>query len=266
MRLYFAIIIFALPNLSLCIEGADTVAQALTNQQLVQSGREAFLNRCSGCHGETADGNGPAAPMLSPKPRNLVTGLFKFRSTPSGVLPTVSDLLRTLDQGIPGSAMPPFKELSSQEKLSLVAYIRSLRPEFSETKSDQQSLAIPAPPNSIFSKKLNLLSAAKRGKLIFAKGCLNCHGASGKGDGPSAEGLTDSYDQPIRPANLNMPELKSGKTARDLFKVMSTGLDGSPMPSYTEVFTEAQRWDVVAFIFYLRGKTAGIYTEKDSIE
>lgn len=244
----------------------QSLVQALTAQELVERGREAFLNRCSGCHGVNGDGNGPAAPMLSPRPRNLVSGAFKLRSTPGGVLPTVSDLLRTLDQGIPGSAMPSFKELPDQEKLALVAYVRALRPEFASTREQQVPVTIPEPPREIFSKKAGLIAAAARGKAIYDKTCIACHGASGAGDGVSAAELKDNDDRPIKAADLRSPRMKSGKTARDLFKALATGLEGSPMPAFTDAFTEAQRWDLVAYVFYLRGREAGIYTEKDELK
>jgi cytochrome c oxidase cbb3-type subunit I/II len=245
---------------------ADSVVQGMTSQQTIRAGREFFANRCSGCHGVEADGNGPAANMLNPKPRNLVSGSFKFRSTPSGVLPTTDDLLRTIEQGVPGTAMPPFRDLPSSEKLSLVMYIRSLRPEFRDTRVDQLSIAISSPPKEIFGSKGDLLKAAKKGIVHYQKACISCHGQHGKGDGPSAEELTDSDNQPIRPANLRLPQLKSGTTAKDLFRAINTGLDGSPMPGFESVFQPKESWELVAYIYYLRGLEAGIYTEKDSLQ
>jgi mono/diheme cytochrome c family protein len=242
-----------------------TMLQAMQEQKMIQLGREAFLNRCSGCHGTTAEGNGPASVMLKPKPRNLVAGSFKLRSTPSGVLPSIDDLLRTINQGVIGSSMPSFREVAEQEKLAIVYYIRSLRPEFKDTKKDQISISIPVPPKDIFSEKKGLLAAAKKGKEHYNKACINCHGESGRGDGPSAAELTDSDNESIRPANLRLPAIKSGKTPRDAFKAISTGLDGSPMPGFESLFTEPQRWELVAYIFYLRGMEAGIYNEKDKL-
>lgn len=245
---------------------ADSAVENMTLHQMINTGRESFVNRCSGCHGKDADGNGPAAIMLNPKPRNLVSGSFKFRSTSSGVLPTVEDLLRTLEQGIPGSAMPPFRELPTQEKLSLVMYIRSLRPEFRETKADQVSIQLVSMPKEIFASKTGLITAAKRGLINYQKACINCHGESGAGDGPSAADLTDSDNQPIRPANLRLPQVKSGKTGKDLFRVISTGLDGSPMPGFESMYKPNEVWDLVAYIYFLRGQEARIYTEKDTLK
>jgi len=250
----------------LLANASESITQLMTSQQLIQSGREGFLQRCSGCHGTQADGQGPAAKMLSPQPRNLLNGSFKLRSTPSGVLPTVEDLLKTIDQGIPGTSMPSFRELSSFEKLALVAYVRSLRPEFKETLSDQISIPLGMPPKAIFGDKKSLFAAAKKGKKFYDKTCFNCHGMSGRGNGLSAEGMTDSDDRPIVPADLTARTLKSGPTARDAFKAISTGFDGAPMPGFMDSMSETQRWELVAYIFYLRGQAAGIYDEKETLE
>ncbi len=237
----------------------------MTTQQMISAGRDSFLNRCAGCHGPEADGKGPAAPMLNPKPRNLLSGSFKFRSTPPGVLPTIEDLLRTIDRGIPGSAMPPFRDVGEEEKLSLVLYIRSLRPEFEQTKADQVSVTVPPPPKEIFSAKAELIRAAGRGRKSYETSCLTCHGAEGRGDGPSVEGMTDAEDMPIRPADLTKQALKSGPTASDVYRAITLGIEGAPMPSYGPNFTEKQRWDLVAYVFYLRGKGAGIYGAEDKL-
>lgn len=243
----------------------NSQVDAMSEQERVARGKEGFLNRCSGCHGEKADGQGPGAPMLNPKPRNLLEGSFKFRTTPSGTLPTVEDLLRTINQGVLGTAMPSFQEVSDSEKLAIVSYIRSLRPEFKETKPERLAITIPEPPKEIFSNKQSLLAAAKKGKINFTSSCVTCHGESGIGNGPSADTLVDSNEQPIRPANLTKNFIKSGTTAKDLFKALSTGLDGSPMPAFQDIFNETKRWELVAYIFYLRGQANGIYTEKDKL-
>lgn len=242
------------------------LGQTLINQEMVASGKDSFMRHCSGCHGSTAEGNGPGALMLNQKPRNLVVGLFKLRSTPNGVLPTVEDLYRTIDQGISGSAMPSFKDLSNQEKLALVAYIRSLRPDFKDTLKDQNSILISSPPTEMFQTKAGLIASAKKGRKTYETHCLSCHGDQGLGDGPSGLTLVDNDERPIKPANLTRVDLKSGKTAKDIYKAITTGLDGSPMPGYASATSDKERWELTAYIFYLRGKKAGIYTEKDTLK
>lgn len=237
----------------------EAMVQFLASQQLVQAGKEVFRQNCAGCHGVDADGKGPAALMLSPKPRNLVTGAFKFRSTSLGSLPTDQDLLRTIDQGIAGSSMPAFPLLSSHQKYALVAYIKSLRPNWQANVG--KALTIPEPPTEIFINRTLFLASAVRGRKLFEDGCLTCHGDRGHGDGPSAEGLVDGDNQPIHPANLGRRGVKSGKRAQDIYKAILTGLDGTPMPSFEGIYTEVQIWELVSYVFFLRGQGAGIYDE-----
>lgn len=239
--------------------GAAPLVQHFSLQQRIQAGRETFVRNCSGCHGMNADGQGAAAPMLSPRPRNLVSGSFKFRTTPSGSMPTLDDLVRTIDLGVPGTSMPSFRLLSQTEKYALAEYIRSLRGDWNDLVG--RSYSIPDVPPEIFAKKETLLASAARGHKLFLEGCQTCHGDRGLGDGPGAQGLTDGEEQPIRPANLTKPFFKSGRRIKDIYKILSTGLDGTPMPSFADVFTEDQRWDIVAYVVLRRGQGAGLYPE-----
>src|SRR5262249_35767798 len=78
-------------------------------------GKRLYANYCTACHGDTGDGNGPAAKYLNPKPRNFGEGKFRLVSTVNR-LPTDQDLLRVLERGMPGSAMFPFAHLSEKDR------------------------------------------------------------------------------------------------------------------------------------------------------
>ena len=56
------------------------LAEKIDRLQL-QHGREVYTRQCSGCHGTTGDGKGPAAAYLNPPPRDYRLGRFKFTST-----------------------------------------------------------------------------------------------------------------------------------------------------------------------------------------
>ncbi len=68
-------------------------------------GLELFAHHCASCHGEEGAGDGTAAYLLNPKPRDFTGGTFILTSTEMG-LPSDEDLLKTLGYGMPGSAMP----------------------------------------------------------------------------------------------------------------------------------------------------------------
>ncbi|MGH9756334.1 MAG: c-type cytochrome, partial [Candidatus Acidiferrales bacterium] len=90
-----------------------------------------------------------------------------------------------------------------------------------------------------------------RGKLVYAQmKCSECHGDDGKGDGPSASTLRDNWGDPILPRNFTLggSAMKSGPTPQDIYKAFSTGLDGTPMPSYADFLNPDQRWDLVHYV------------------
>lgn len=85
-----------------------------------------YRRHCAHCHGITGDGAGPTATFLNPYPRDYRRGLFKFKSTERAARPTSDDLQRILTDGIPGTAMPSFRLLPTDERESLVEYVKYL--------------------------------------------------------------------------------------------------------------------------------------------
>src|SRR5437899_6022968 len=59
-------------------------------------GQRIYLRSCQTCHGPDGRGNGPAAPSMSPRPRDFTQGQFKYKSTAAEVPPTDDDLQRTV--------------------------------------------------------------------------------------------------------------------------------------------------------------------------
>ncbi|MCA9103127.1 MAG: cytochrome c, partial [Planctomycetales bacterium] len=85
-----------------------------------------FRRHCVHCHGISGDGAGPTAAFLNPYPRDYRRGQFKVTSTAAGYGPTRADLVRVLEHGIPGTAMPSFALLPPDEVDALVEYVKYL--------------------------------------------------------------------------------------------------------------------------------------------
>lgn len=218
-----------------------------------KSGKELYLRYCLGCHGRYGDGNGESAPHLDPKPRDFTKATFKCRSTPSGTLPTDSDLYDTISRGVYNSGMPSWKPLTREQRADLIAYIKTFSPRFKEEKPGTPLPIPPEPPTSA--------DSIQRGADLFQKmNCWSCHGKEGRGNGPSALTLTDSRGYPIMPFDLTSgTHFKCGQTDRDLFKDLTTGLDGTPMPSFTDALKPDQIWDLVHYIQTLRMSNTGFF-------
>jgi len=115
----------------------------LSKQEMIRVGKQIYDQRCSGCHGMNGKGDGPAAQFFRVKPRDFTTCLYKFKSTPGTSLPTDSDLLRVLKNGVPSTAMPAFPHYNDQELLDVIEYIKTFCPDWSKLKAQSQ----PPPEN-----------------------------------------------------------------------------------------------------------------------
>jgi len=210
-----------------------------------QRGHGLYLRYCVGCHGAQGDGNGEHAPYIDPKPRDFVGATFKCRSTPTGTLPLDSDLIHVLKTGVQASGMPSWLPLSDENRVDLVAYIKTFSPRWQSEKPGDP-IKIPAEP------AVTKESITHGGELFQKMECWKCHGQQGRGDGPSAATLTDSKEQPIRPYNFadagNDARFKCGDTNQDLYRIFMTGLDGTPMPSFADVIQPNDAWDLVHYL------------------
>jgi len=208
----------------------------------VKSGKALYKRYCITCHGVHGDGAGENAPHLDPKPRDFTRATFKCRSTASGSLPTDSDLFETISRGVFNSAMPPWRPLTRRQRVDLVAYIKTFSSRFQEEKT-AVTLEVPSEPQSS-------PESVKRGSELFENmNCWSCHGKEGRGNGPSAHTLTDSKGYPIVPFDLTSGmQLKCGDSSQAVFRDLMTGLDGTPMPSFSDALTTDQAWDLVHFI------------------
>ncbi|MBI3820413.1 MAG: c-type cytochrome [Planctomycetes bacterium] len=222
----------------------------------VQSkGQSLYIQNCAGCHGNDGRGDGPAAKYLNPKPRDFSTGLFKLTSTPQSELPTDEDLLRTITNGMPGSAMPSWELLSDPDRREVVTYIKTLVKFYDEDEQkwiNRYEMGDVAKPVAIPEETQRSLESTARGKLAFRKAeCFKCHGNDGRGDGQQAASLKDTLGFPIRPRDFTAGIFKGGNEPKDIFKRISTGLNGTPMPAHDQALTVAERWDLVHFILSL---------------
>ncbi len=98
--------------------------QMPASQELFELGKQTYEKKCLPCHGEAGDGQGEAAYLLYPKPRNFVDARYRLVSTWDNI-PTDQDLFRTLSRGMPGSAMPSWAHLPEETRWGLVHYIKS---------------------------------------------------------------------------------------------------------------------------------------------
>jgi DMSO reductase family type II enzyme heme b subunit len=243
---------------SLCVvtmESARAQTPDVGTEAQRDSGKRLYINYCAQCHGENGDGQGVAALHLRPRPRDFTAGKYKVRSTPSGTLPTHQDLVNIIRRGMPYTSMPGWPNLSDQQVSDLAYFITTFSPDFSDAEKVPQPVELPGPPRSTDE------SIEQGRKLYQESGCIQCHGTLGRGDGPTAPTLKDDWGEPVRAADLSQPwTFRGGSSREDIFRTMSTGFNGTPMPSFLDALTPEQRWAITDYIVSLSGGEGPGYT------
>ena len=209
-------------------------------------GQAVYEQQCSGCHGIRGDGQGVFAQHLSPRPRDFTQARFRYRSTPTGQLPTDEDVYRSVAHGLAGSGMPAFQAfLSPADIRDVVTYVKRFSPRFERDPAPRPP-ALPAPPAASAER------IARGARLYGDSGCASCHGESGKGDGRSGQDLKTSEGEPITPRDLTDKwRFRGGFSPQAVFQRLMTGMDGSSMASYSDALTEDQTWDLVFYVLDL---------------
>src|SRR5574341_268838 len=210
-------------------------------------GKELYDKWCAECHGESGAGDGAAATHMLPRPRDFTRAVFQIRTTASGELATDDDLRRIIDEGMPGTAMPGWRgRLNAGDRDAVIAYLKTFST-FWEGATPQPIELGQAPGVSP--------EGIAEGRSTYEKlACFKCHGELGRGDGQSAPPLEDDWEQPIRAADLSESwNFNGGSTVEQIYTRMRTGLDGTPMPSFSDVIdaqviTDEQLWRVAQYV------------------
>lgn len=226
--------------------------------KLVEHGRWVFRGMCIGCHGVKGDGNGAVWTLgdkyarkykLPRQPRDFTGAVFKVRSTPSGSLPTDVDLFKAISRGLVADQdMPAFKFLPERDRWAVIAYIKSLSKRWQEEKDTQE------PPVVVGEPPVPDEAMLAAGKKVYAKmQCAKCHGEIGKGDGPSSGELKDDSGLAIKPRDFGDPhQFVAANDPRGIYQTFTTGLDGTPMPTFADFLPEDDRWQLVWYVMSLR--------------
>lgn len=174
--------------------------------------KETFTKHCVGCHGAKGAGDGVASSLLRPRPANLAAHRYSD-----------DQIARALWNGVAGTSMPAWRDMSSERIASVVKYVQSFG-----AKNDTSFDA----------------TLAAAGQAVYAKNCSQCHGDTGAGDGFSAMQL------PVPPANFQaqQPSLDYALSA------IAGGVEGTPMAPWTARLNEQ---DMLSVAHYIRSLYKG---------
>ncbi|MDG1851718.1 MAG: cbb3-type cytochrome c oxidase subunit I [Gammaproteobacteria bacterium] len=188
--------------------GETPVLDSAALSESGETGEKLWLTLCAGCHGENGTGNGPAADWLRPRPVNLTQYDFTWQR-----------LAQVLWHGVPGTAMPAWRDIPVAGLTALATYVKAFAVEESIAPPDQNQLAI--------------------GEQVYQNNCAQCHGDAGDGQGFAVSQLA------IAPTDFTSQRPSLGESVR----VLNNGIEGSSMAPWTDRLSESE---ILAVSYYLR--------------
>jgi len=103
--------------------------------------------------------------------------------------------------------------------------------------------------------------ALARGAAVYTEQCVQCHGATGLGDGPKARHLEGPP-----PASLADRAAMGTVSPVDVYRKVTIGVAGTAMPQFEETLSPEDRWAVATYVATLRAddqrvrEGEGLYT------
>jgi mono/diheme cytochrome c family protein len=245
---------------------------------------------CMHCHGTEGMGDGSTAPFLEPRPRNYQPGIFKWTALKDKAHPRRQDLYNIISDGAYTSAMPSFRRFSRAQIHGMVDMVRllSIRGEtekllaYAVHEDGDGGVITPdiivdtyrdvwekwdtaAEKLITFDGEVPMPTAERiaHGRKLFmdknAGNCSSCHGDLGLGDGASAweviggvsQRVVDDWGFEIQPRNLTTGIFRGGRRPIDIYRRITAGINGTPMPAAPDILTPEDRWDLVHYVLSL---------------
>src|SRR5512133_4112482 len=234
---------------------------------VLSEGEKGYLLYCRTCHGEKGDGKGPAATGLRPPPRDFTLGLFKFAAVPAGTLPHDKDLERIVRFGLHGTAMLAWDGVPEKNLESILQYIKTFSPRWKEEEPGEAIQPTTDPWQGRDAEGVT------RGKKVYhgLAQCLSCHPsyaskkfiyeaskeltgnaiAEFRKDMYGAELKESDYGVKLLPPDFLRSDLRSvrpGHEVEDLYRVISSGVGGTAMPTWHGALPEEDIWALTHFV------------------
>jgi mono/diheme cytochrome c family protein len=113
------------------IPPVDVMKAAVSTPEALNRGRDLFKANCASCHGDNGQGDGPSGLLMNPRPRNfhVLTGWTNGDK--------VSQIYKTLQEGIVKNGMASFNYLPPADRFALIHVVRSFVPGHAQDSPDE---------------------------------------------------------------------------------------------------------------------------------
>ncbi len=243
-------------------------------RRLVRDGGVIYYQNCLGCHGAKLDGRGHLAGGLFPAPlpftgsdtiAQLNEAYLFWRIVKGGAGLPISARPRMM-------AMPAWEEqLKEADIWKVILFLYDYTGNTPRAWKGKKVRKRISPTGRRIKKRDRSLAAlppVERGKILYDNYCWWCHGTDGYGDGPATSGASQpkvgkrTILKTLESALMPPPrDLTDGtykfKTTpfdefypsdEDIKRAIKDGLDGTAMPAWDEVFSEAEIADLVEYL------------------
>ena len=231
---------------------------------VTNTGQSLYERHCAGCHGQDGAGDGPGVRYVYPLPRNLRHGRYNLVSNSSRIA-SREDISRVLREGMPGTAMKPFRDVLEKTELQAIVdevlrlrregtqevYLERCRtadetPDEDEARTFVEQRTASNPPPAVPEFGTGGRAAVARGRQLFRQQeCPSCHGNEGTGSANLT--LKDQAGASLRPRDLVREPFKGGHDDEAIHHRIRFGFPGGPMPEHPSL-TDEELVDLVAYV------------------
>jgi len=181
----------------------------LSPPQHPERGQDLYRHYCASCHGARGQGDGPGASGLRPRPVNFSERQY-----------TLDRVSASLWNGVAGTAMPAWRDLSVEDLSDLAQVVRGFFAAQPEPSLPQDVLEL--------------------GAQVYSAHCAQCHGEKGAGDGSAA----DQFAIPATNFQAQRPSIAAS------LRALRNGVEGTPMAPWSSQLSEAE---LSAAAYFVRG-------------
>ena len=194
-------------------------------------------------------GDGPAAHLLTPRPRDFTTGRYKIRSTETGSLPTDEDLAAL---GPPGAVRHGDARLADDAARRRHPSRRRVREvAFAALRGrDAAPIAIGAPVAHLADERD---ARARR----FTRSCSaeSATAPTAAAPGAMSTEFEDDWRQPLlRRRSHRAVDVPRRLDVARVYMRFRAGMSGTPMPSFKDAASDAEMWDLANYVVSLARK------------
>lgn len=250
--------------------------ESLQQAAYFEKGQRLFVSNCAVCHGDNGSGAMWTQFSLNPPPRD-------FTSPQSRAELSRERMITSVTHGRPGTAMMAFNTRLSKDEIDAVVdfvRVKFISPNTAAASSHGHAAAQTSAPHHGHATPQrpahgqNRTHAAPQtaavdmsapfphglqgdvewGRKFYMENCSACHGAEGDGKGPRSKFINP------RPRNFNLEESRQTFNRIRLYRSISRGKAGTPMPAWGKVLSDQELANVAEFVFQrfiLEDETAG---------